>query len=287
VKRKPPADNVVALSQHRAALARGRRARHADLLWDSPDPAAAIRALPGDEFYYVLHELGFPEAMEVMIHGTGEQVRAALDFALWDRDSLSPADTETWLSAMATAPRPVLGRWLRSLDIELLAILIRGRARIYDLSLEEEPDEPQGTLWTTPDRSFALDLGGDNDAVSTTITMLHSMYDHDLQWTRRVLVGMRSDLEAELEESSYRWRSGRMADLGFLDYFEALAVYQEIDIDAAATRAAYWSLDGRTGAGGNAIERLWSTRRWTLMSSSSLKSFTKSRSSREKMFQSM
>ncbi len=231
-------DNVVPLSRHRAALARGRRTRRADLLWNAPDPAAAIRALPGDEFYYVLHEVGFPEAMEIMLHGTPAQVHTALDFALWDRDLVSVAEADTWLSAISAAPRPVLGRWLRGFDVELLALLIRQRARIYDLSVEEAPEESEGTLWTSPDRSFTLDLLGESDAVPTTINLINAMYDHDLEWTRRVLVGMRSELDSGLEESAYRWRSGRMADLGFLDYHEALAVYQEVDIDALAKRAA-------------------------------------------------
>jgi hypothetical protein len=46
---------------------------------------------------------------------------------------------------------------------------------------------------------------------------------------RRVLVGTRGDLDAELEEQAYRWRSGRMADLGFEEYYAALEVYREID----------------------------------------------------------
>jgi hypothetical protein len=46
---------------------------------------------------------------------------------------------------------------------------------------------------------------------------------------RRLLVGIRAESDAEMEEEALRWRSGRMADLGFVDYFEALQVYQELD----------------------------------------------------------
>jgi len=37
------------------------------------------------------------------------------------------------------------------------------------------------------------------------------------------------NLDAELEETAYRWRSGRMADLGFVEFYEALEVYRELD----------------------------------------------------------
>src|ERR1039457_4106051 len=68
-----PKENLVALSQYRARLARGQRARRSNELFDAPDPQAAIRPLPPDEFYYVIHELGFPEAMEILVHGRSEE----------------------------------------------------------------------------------------------------------------------------------------------------------------------------------------------------------------------
>jgi hypothetical protein len=224
----PPA-NVVELSRFRADLSRGRRVRRADALLSASDPRQAIRALPGDEFYYVIHELGFPDATDILAHGTPEQVQAALDFALWDRDQLDLAATESWLEAMVSAPLAAVAAWAKGLDIELLALLLRKRARVYDLSLEEPPEEPEGMFWPTPDRLFTLDLRGGEDQQRVTLRLLEALYRSDHQWTRRVLVGTRGDLDSELEEHAFRWRSGRMSDLGFPDYYEALEVYRELD----------------------------------------------------------
>ncbi len=46
---------------------------------------------------------------------------------------------------------------------------------------------------------------------------------------RRLLVGARAELPSSLQEMAYRWRNGRMADLGFADHWEALEVYRELD----------------------------------------------------------
>ncbi len=222
-------DNLVALSQYRARLARGQRARRADELFATPDPAAAIRALPPDEFYYVLHELGFPEAMEILVHGTAEQVQTVLDFALWDRDHVTLEKSDEWLAALVEAPPEVLGKWAQGIDVELLALLLRQRARIYDLSLEEAPDEPEGVLWDTPDRLFTLEFLGQPDQVRVAQHLCDSLYRYSPVLMRKMLVGVRADDNAELEEMAYRWRSGRMADLGFVDFYEALIAYQELD----------------------------------------------------------
>ena len=228
--RKPASQGqVVALPRYRAQLDRSRRSRRADALFAAADPVGAIRALPPDEFYYVLHELGFPEALDIMVHGTAEQVQGALDLALWDRDRVSIERADEWLAAMAQAPYETVASWARGLDIELLSLLIRQRARIYDLSLEEPPDEPEGSLFDTPDRLFTLELLGDEQVQQATQHLIENLYRADQSMMRRFLVGMRSELDAELEETALRWRSGRMADMGFVDFCEALAVYRELD----------------------------------------------------------
>jgi len=210
-------DNMVALSRYRARLARGQRARRAEDLFDAPDPQAVIRALPPDEFYYVIHELGFPEAMEILVHGTAEQVQTVLDFSLWERDRVAIEKSDEWLAALVEAPPETLGKWAQGIDVELLALLLRKRTRIYDLSLEDAPDNPEGTLWDSPDRLFTLEFTGEPDQVRVAQHLADSLYRYSPDMMRRLLVGMRSDDDAELEETAYRWRSGRMADLGFVD----------------------------------------------------------------------
>ena len=224
-----PKENLVALSQYRARLARGQRARRADELWGAPDPQAAIRALPPDEFYYVIHELGFPEAMEILVHGTAEQVQTVLDFSVWDRDRVALEKSDEWLAALVEAPPETLGKWAQGIDVELLALLLRKRARIYDVSLEDAPDNPEGVLWDSPDRLFTLEFIGEPEQVRVTQHLVDSLYRYSPVMMRRLLVGMRADDDAELEETAYRWRSGRMADLGFVDFYEALIAYQELD----------------------------------------------------------
>lgn len=227
-KTSPPA-NITHLSQYRARLARGQRARRSDELFASADPPAAIRALPSDEFFYLIHEVGFPDAMELLVHATAEQVQTVLDFSIWDKDQVSLDKSDDWLAALVEAPVEALGRWAQGIDVELLALLVRRRARIYDLSLEEAPDEPEGVLWNSPDRLFTIEMVGSPDQTRVTQRMIDSLYRYSPVMMRRLLVGMRADSDAELEEEALRWRSGRMADLGFVDYFEALQVYQEID----------------------------------------------------------
>jgi hypothetical protein len=241
---KPPEqDNVVALSRYRAQLGRGRKQRRADVILSGPEPERAIRALPGDEFYYVIHELGLSDAGDILALARPEQIQAALDFALWERSELVPERTAEWLEALAEAPPERISAWVQGLDVELFALLLRKTSRVYDLSQEEAPDEAVGTLYPTPDGLFVLDVWGvvgtpvtqeDEQAEAPSsaraiIRIIDSLYRDDRHLARRLLVGTRAELDSELEELAYRWRQGRMEDLGFADYYEALEVYRELD----------------------------------------------------------
>jgi hypothetical protein len=233
--RPPRPNNVVALSQYRASLGRGRRLRRADALLEAPDLELAVRALPGDELYYVLHEIGLGEGAELLAAATAEQLAVVLDFALWERDQVNPAALGEWLEAISSAPYERVGRWLTGIDSELVGLILRHGARIIDLTQEEAPDEPEGIFWPTPDGFFLLDVRvtpvveGGPDPARALIRLVDAFYRWDKSAARRILVGAIGELDAELEESAYRWRQARMADLGFADYYEALEVYRELD----------------------------------------------------------
>src|SRR3954471_10357222 len=233
--RSPRPNNVVALSQYRARLGRGRKLRRADALLEAPDLEAAVRALPGDELYYVLHEIGLAEGADILASATSEQLAVMLDFAVWERDQINPAAYGEWLTAIASAPFERIGRWMKGIDSELLGLILRRGAAIYDLTQGEPPEEPEGTFYPTPDGFFVLDVrvspvvddGADPARALITLADDFGRTDHKL--ARRIIVGAIGELDAELEESAYRWRQARMADLGFADYYEALEVYRELD----------------------------------------------------------
>ena len=78
-------------------------------------------------------------------------------------------------------------------------------------------------------RNRRSEVDGGPDSAAVIIRLIDSLYRSDKDLARRLLVGAESELDSELEETALRWRQGRMADLGFADYYEALEVYRELD----------------------------------------------------------
>jgi hypothetical protein len=239
---QPPAD-IIPLSPFRAELGRGRRLRRADALLAERDLESAVRALPADELYYVLHELGHEESAPLLAAATPDQLQVVLDFAVWQRDRIVPGALAEWVEAMAHAPPERIARWLAGLDAELVALILRRGAHIHDVTQGPPPEEPLGTFFPTPDGFFVLDVVGlptedgtssfdadEQDRTAVIIRLVDSLYRVDKNLARRLLVASTGELDSELEEAAYRWQRGRMADLGFSDYYEALEVYRELDL---------------------------------------------------------
>ena len=229
-------DDVIPLSRFRASLARPRGVRRMEALLESPDPAAAVAALSVPDFFFLVKEVGLADSLELVSLATPEQLRGCLDLEIWDRDQLQLDAATPWLAALAEAGFEKTTEVWRELDPELRALFLARTTRIYDHSLEEAPDEGEDRpMFTTPDTFFTIVVTAEReDDIRLVHRIVEDLYRGDMELARHTLMAARSELISELEEMSYRWRSGRMADLGYVDFYEALEVFRPLDPEAVA-----------------------------------------------------
>jgi hypothetical protein len=226
--------DVIPLSRFRAALARPRGYRQLDALLRADDAAGAVAALSVPELYFLVKEVGFADAQELVALAAPEQIRGCLDMDVWERDQIQLDGVMPWLVALCEAGYEKLGEVWEALDPEFSALVLARATHIYDLSLGEEvPDDEERPVFLTPDRFFAVALTGERE---DDIQLVHRVLDHlyraDMQLARHTILSARSEIPSQLEEMSYRWRAGRMADLGYVDYYEALEVFRPLDPDS-------------------------------------------------------
>ncbi|HTM21477.1 MAG TPA: DUF6178 family protein [Kofleriaceae bacterium] len=221
---------MVPLSRVRARLAGPRGVRRIDALLSAADPAAEVAALSVPDLHQLVQEVGFAEATDLIALATPEQVRGCIDLDAWDRDRVHGSAVEPWLAAIIEAGFEKLGQMWEGLDPELAALLLARWGTIFDLSLGEEPPEDAELLWRSPDSFFAVVVTAEADETAKLVLrLLDDLYRADAQLARHTLMTARSEPTPELEEQSFRWRAGRMADLGYIDYYEALAVFRPLD----------------------------------------------------------
>ncbi|HZS39822.1 MAG TPA: DUF6178 family protein [Polyangia bacterium] len=224
-----PKDAVIPLSRWRAALARARRGRRADALLAEPNAEALIPKLPVQELYYAIQEVGLADAHELVALASAEQLRGFVDLDAWQRDHLDETRLKAWLDVLVDAGPLKLAMAVEALDAEVLALYLQRQARVYDLNLDEVPEEAEGHYYPTPDRFFLLDILVEGEQGKSLERLIDWLYRADLELARRVVMSAKWELASDLEEWSLRWRSGRMSDLGYVDYYEALGIYRYLD----------------------------------------------------------
>jgi hypothetical protein len=226
----PPAGPLARL---RAQLAGPRGMRRVDALLSENDAAAAIGALAVSELYELINDVGLDEAQELVQLATPSQIRGCLDLEVWDRDHPNMDLAKPWLAALFDAGFEKVGQVWAALDTEWRALFIQRHAKIWDLTLGEEPDDTSDLPWYfTVDRFFTLELHGDEDTIRLMRQLLDDLYRADPDLARHTIMAARSEAAIDLEEYSLRWRNGRLADLGYVDYYDALDLFRPLEPDA-------------------------------------------------------
>ncbi len=229
-----PGSELLERHAARRALAEAPGRDKLDLLLGAPDPVAFIQAIPEEELYLALLEIGPEDALEVVALASPEQFRHFLDLAAWPKSDEGPSSKELlrWLRLARegggnsdAAQERYLGK-LAGLDAELVSLLLRRELRVIDL--EEDPDpetREDGHIYRTPEGRYLIEFQVDGTEYAVLKQLLDDLFAQDTFGAARMLEGLRWEVPTELEEIARRWRNGRLRDLGFPELEEALSFY--------------------------------------------------------------
>jgi len=232
----------------RRALQTARGKQKLDLIFSAPDPEQLVRALPPQELYFALVDIGPDDAAELVAMSSPEQFRHFVDMAAWHGPDEGPRTAEVirWLRLAREGDDDPekFRKQLWSLDIELLALVLRRELRVHDLT-EEEPAPPHnpGMAYYTSDRRFLLEFAGSSE-FGALRQLIDDLYAQDPFGAGRLIESVRWEVPTELEESARRWRDGRLRDAGVPEFEEAISFYarpaqqkKQEGSDAPGTRA--------------------------------------------------
>jgi hypothetical protein len=218
-----------ALARARADLATATGKRRLDLILEQRDPAALVRALPGDDLYFTIREIGLGDALELIHLASPAQFRTFLDLACWAGDRLDPRKALPWLRAAragALASPRASARWrakLAALDVEVLHLTLRETLLVHDLEQDPDPVIQGDRFMRTPEGKYVLEFRAEGVEYVAVRGIVDDLYAEDPFLATRLIASIRWDLPSELEESALRWRTARLADLGYPSLDEALS----------------------------------------------------------------
>ncbi|HET7826901.1 MAG TPA: DUF6178 family protein [Anaeromyxobacter sp.] len=229
---REPKDKPLAPSELRtlrAALSQARGRKRLDVILGARDPQSLVRALPADELYLTIRDVGPADSAVLVQLASPEQVRVFLDLEAWHGDSFDPRKALPWLRAARAGSQrdpKAAARWsrkLRELDREVLFLVLRDALRVHDLEVDPDPHIESDRFMRTSEGKYVVEFLVDGVEYAAVRGLVDDLIAEDPFQATRLLSSLRWETPSDLEETALRWRAGRLADLGWPSLEEALS----------------------------------------------------------------
>jgi len=200
------------------------------LLIEAVDLEALIEALPAQELYLLVQELGPEDVPEILPLVTAAQMTIFLDLDCWRGDQMQIPAVLRWLALLLETGEEKTLAIARDIDPGMLALMLRKLVRVVH-GPEDIDDEDLRASAVFRDGGYELEYL-EPKAARLVATLLGILMRHDPPLFHRIIEGVRWELEAMLEEDVYEARSMRLLDQGFPDPQRVREIFSWLDPDS-------------------------------------------------------
>ncbi|MBQ9243334.1 MAG: hypothetical protein IJ165_08905 [Proteobacteria bacterium] len=222
----------------RASMAKKPRDKMEALL-EAPNTSDAVQALDPIEFYDLYHAVGPSDAIVLLEYASSEQLQTCLDLDIWRGDQVSDDELSPWVEQMLTLPDEKFSEFLHDLDPELLALYLHRNVHLYMAEDKNDdvdiPENESPNVAQSPDFTYWIAYPEDTDKAELLrqlVDRLYAVLGIDKAWS--TLEGMHFEMESDLEETAYRFRTERLREYGFMPREEAAAIFANVDVTKEA-----------------------------------------------------
>ena len=218
------------------------------LLTLAPAPEEIVPLLPDAELCFTVKAVGITDASWILDHASSTQIVAAIDLDGWSGLELEPSSLDLWMATLAAASETTMLRAAQSIDTEVIVRHLIENAQVFLDPRDNEWQAPPGAQ--TLDGQFYILALQENNDIAAIMAMLGVLFRNDYWLYFRMMQGVIWEIPTDLEEWALRWRTGRLQDLGFPPWDEAMRIYgylrpehrAEIPAGASPLELQDWSL---------------------------------------------
>ena len=200
-----------------------------DLILSSPEAERLVRSFAPETLFYTLKEIGIADAGDLLSLAIPEQIRWLFDLDCWRKDRPDLARMREWIEALAEGGRKRLADGLMGTDLELTSLLLRQYIRVHRLDAPEDLPDAPSNRFVQFDEHYLIESIRHDSIHQYLLEFLEEAFERDYNYFAALMEEVYWAVEAELEEQAYQFRSARLADRGFPDYFDAQSVFSYLN----------------------------------------------------------
>ena len=214
---------------------------------DAPHPAAIVHSYPEEDFYFLIHDIGLSDSLELFALASNKQWEYVLDMETWAKDRVDVKSTTLWLDLLFTADPDRFIKWFINEKKEFVEFYLYKNLDIKIRENEQDILDLGDDYFTINDVFYVkiidapLDVHADIEVDDTSLIsmdkirktflmkFLSRLAGNDHVLYQQVLLESLSLIPAEIEEEAYRLKNFRLAEKGYLPFDEALGIYKPLN----------------------------------------------------------
>ena len=184
----------------------------------------------------MIHDIGLESCLDLLPHVTAEQWTGLIDLDGWESDGVDLTRFQGWFEAALKNELETAQKLVQSLDPEYLVVILRNIGEVYskDLELDEVPDTLE--ILTSPDMAYYILIPRGHALFPLVQQLLNVAYAISPDYGRKLLLASTVELPSALQEICFKFRTGRLADLGFPDPEHAAEALAVVDVPQFRTQ---------------------------------------------------
>lgn len=242
-------DNKKALERFET-LARQRREilklappKALDAILNATQPAALVHSFAEEDLYFLIHDIGIEDSLELLSLASNRQWEYLLDIELWEKDRIEMGYFTRWLDLLFKVNPQRFIKWFLDEKTGFREFFLSKNIEIKIRESDQDPSEFGEEFFTFDDTVYVRLLedvfkrdsdDGEFDQTSQEqrdaflLKFFKALAEYDYIVYQKVLLESASVIPAETEEEAYRLRNVRLAEKGFLPFEEAVGIYQPL-----------------------------------------------------------
>ena len=221
--------HTLSFDEKRAYLDRVLPMERVELIPGDPDAMKLTWAMHPQELYWLLKDVGVPHALKLLGLANPAQCLFILDMELWKGWSFSEDKAVEYFGYILQGGEEFFQELLPHLDFNLLSLFL-GREIVVAGGIGDlNNDEERLTDWDHSfDDVFLIKFKKpEHSQIVGSFLELIRRFDDPLYTA--LMESVSGEIDLESEDECYRLKSGRLADLGFPPYDEALEIYSRVN----------------------------------------------------------
>ena len=229
---------IQSLAEQRQEILSLQAERALDRILGAPDPTALVHSFPEEDFYFLVHDIGLEDSLEVMSLASDNQWEYMLDIEVWEKDRIEISSVTKWLDFLFRVDAGRFIKWFLGRKTEFIEFYLFKNIEVIIREHDQDPSD-FGDGFFTLDDSFYIRFvdyphtsEADDNVLETRDKFLTDFITrlaaYDLMTYHKVLLESSSVIPSETEEEDYRLRNVRLAEKGFLPFEQAVGIYQPL-----------------------------------------------------------